>query len=68
METETKQATAGFAETSVAERNAVAAVAPKSKKPYVTPVLKRLGSVRELTLGGGSIPITDGRKLSEKGH
>jgi hypothetical protein len=67
LETETKQVTAGFVELPV-QRDAVTSVAPRSKKPYVTPVLKRLGSVRELTLGGGSIPIGDGRKPTEKGH
>jgi hypothetical protein len=28
--------------------------ATAEKKPYATPILKRLGSVRELTLSGGA--------------
>jgi len=34
-------------------------VASKGKRVYVTPVLKRLGSVRELTLGGGKSHTND---------
>ncbi|MGA2449826.1 MAG: lasso RiPP family leader peptide-containing protein [Polyangiaceae bacterium] len=49
------------------DRAAAQAGAPKSKKPYVAPVLKRLGSVRELTLAGGSIHATDGRTFLKHG-
>jgi hypothetical protein len=32
------------------------------KKPYVKPALRRLGSVRDLTHGGGCLTTSDGRR------
>ena len=44
------------------------APAPGPKKPYVRPTLRRLGTVRDLTLGGGASPHTDGlRSTRPKG-
>lgn len=36
------------------------------KRPYVRPVLRRLGSVRELTLGGGLSHTADGSHSTRK--
>jgi hypothetical protein len=45
-------------ENAVAERGPSAG--PEGRKPYARPALRRLGSVRELTHGGGSVKVTDG--------
>ncbi|MDP9034834.1 MAG: lasso RiPP family leader peptide-containing protein [Myxococcota bacterium] len=46
------------------EVNAMGSASPKRKKPYVKPVLRPLGSVRELTLGGGASPHSDGMRAT----
>jgi hypothetical protein len=40
--------------------------ATASRRPYRRPEIRRLGSVRELTLAGGSLPTFDGMIPSSK--
>lgn len=38
----------------------------KLRKPYLTPHVERLGSVRDLTMGGVTSPLPDGGAGSRK--
>jgi hypothetical protein len=39
----------------------------QQRKPYAPPALRRLGSVRDLTHGGGSVKVTDVARKTKKG-
>lgn len=43
------------------EVDATVPIDEASKKAYRTPVLRALGSVAELTAGGGTRPVPDGK-------
>jgi hypothetical protein len=47
------------------EKSKTAALSPaRARRPYSPPVLRRLGSVQELTLGGGASPVPDTKRTS----